>query len=114
MDGREKVIKRHLSPGKIDEALNAAQQADEARLVRLLNCIKNLYAGDRLTEAAWCVGVDTSTVSAWTNAWNDDGLDGLRPSFGGGHPPKLSDHQRERLKRVLVEYQPWTTTEITL
>lgn len=53
MDGREKVIKRHLSPGKIDEALNAAQQADETGLVRLLNCIKNLYAGDRLTEAAW-------------------------------------------------------------
>jgi transposase len=114
MADREKEIERHLSPDEIDEALNEAQQADEARLVRRLNCIKNLYAGDTLEEAAWRVGVDKSTVSEWSDDWNRHGVDGLRPSFGGGRPPKLSEQQRERLKRVLEEYQPWTTSEIKL
>ena len=114
MPNRRKEIERHLSPEEIDEAINDAQKADEARLVRRLNCIKNLYAGDTLKEAAWRVGVDESTVSEWSDDWNDHGLDGLRPSFGGGRPPKLSEQQREKLKRVLEEYQPWTTTEIKI
>lgn len=31
MGNRKKEIKRHLSPQEIDEAVNEAQQADEAR-----------------------------------------------------------------------------------
>jgi transposase len=114
MSDRLKEIKRHLSPEELDEAINQAQQADEPRLVRRLTCIKNLYAGDTLGEAAWRVGVDTSAVSRWTDDWNDHGVDGLRPSFGGGRPPKLSETQQQRLKRVLAEFQPWTTTEVKL
>ena len=114
MPNRRKEIERHLSPEEIDEAINDAQKADEARLVRRLTCIKNLYAGDTLKQAAWRVGVDESTVSEWSDDWNDHGLEGLRPSFGGGRPPKLSKQQSERLKRVLEEYQPWTTTEIKI
>jgi transposase len=114
MADRNKEIARHLSADELDEAINEAQQADEARLVRRLSCIKNLYAGDTLEEAAWRVGVDESAVSRWTDDWNDHGIDGLRPSFGGGRPPKLSETQRERLQRVLEAYQPWTTTEIRL
>ncbi len=30
----------------------------------------------------------------------------------GPSAPKLSNHQRERLQRVLAEYQPWTTAEV--
>ena len=112
MSDRTKEIERHLTPEELDTAINEAQQADEPRLVRRLTCIKNLYAGDTLKEAAWRVGVDTSAVSRWSDDWNDHGVDGLRPSFGGGRPPKLSEQQQERLKRVLEEYQPWTTTEI--
>ena len=112
MGDRQKDIERHLSPAEIDETINEAQQADEARLVRRLTCIKNLYAGDTLAEAAWRAGVDESTVSEWSDRWNKLGVEGLRPSFGGGRPPKLSETQRDRLKRVLEQYQPWTTTEI--
>lgn len=114
MSGREKTIKRHLSPAELDETINGAQQADEARLVRRLTCIKNLYAGDTLADAAWRSGVDSSAVSRWSDDWNEHGVDGLRPSFGGGRPPKLTDTQHQRLKRVLAEFQPWTTTEIML
>jgi len=37
---------RHLSESELDQAIEEAQKADEARLVRRLCFIKNLYQGD--------------------------------------------------------------------
>ena len=76
--------------------------------------IKNFYAGDAPEEAAVRVGMSQSTSSHWRCAWNDHGVDGLRPSFGGGRPPKLSDAERTRLKQLLQADQPWTTPEVKL
>jgi len=114
MTGRQKEVERHLTPEELDGAIDEAQQADEARLVRRLICIKTLYLGDTLAQAAQRAGVDSTTVGRWIDQWNEAAVDGLRPSFGGGKPPKLSEQQQERLKRVLAEYQPWTTTEVRL
>jgi transposase len=112
MTGRQKGVERHLTPEELDEAIDDAQQADEVHLVRRLTCLKNLYAGDTLAEAADRSGVDATTVGRWIDAWNDDGIDGLRPSFGGGRPPKLSEEQRRQLETVLEAHQPWTTAEV--
>ena len=46
------------------------------------------------------------------NRLNDPGVDGLRPSFGGGRPPKLSDEQFAELCEILEEGQPWTPRAI--
>lgn len=112
--GRQKEVERHLSSNELDEAIEQAQQNDKARLVRRLVCIKNLYLGDTLSEAADRVGVDQATVSRWTDEWNEHGIEGLQPDFGGGRPSKLSDDEREQLQAVLEKHQPWTTTEIQL
>src|SRR5699024_4241894 len=71
----------HLPEAELDTAINEAQMADEARLVRRLCFVKNLYAGDVLEEAARRVGVSQANSSRWAHAWNDAGVDGLRPSF---------------------------------
>lgn len=102
----------HLSEAELDTAINEAQKADEARLVRRLCFVKNLYAGDVLEEAASRVGVSQANSSRWAHAWNDSGVDGLRPSFGGGRPPKLSDEQFAELCEILEEGQPWTPRAI--
>jgi len=114
MTGRQKEVKRHLTSEQLDDAIDDAQQADEARLVRRLMCLKTLYLGDTLAEAAQRAGVDSTTVGRWIDRWNDAGIDGLRPSFGGGKPPKLTEQQQERLKRVLAEYQPWITSDVQI
>lgn len=88
MPNRRKEIERHLSPEEIDEAINHAQKADEARLVRRLTCIKNLYAGDTLKQAAWRVGVDESTVSEWSDDWNDHGGRGTPSELRGRQAPE--------------------------
>ncbi len=105
-------VEEHLSEEELDTAINEAQKADETRLVRRLCFVKNLYAGDLLEEAAKRVGVSQANSSRWAHAWNDDGVDGLRPSFGGGRPPKLTPEQFDELCDILEEEQPWTLQEI--
>lgn len=109
---RQKEVKCHLTAKELDDAIDEAQRADEARLVRQLMCMKTLYLSDTLDEAAQRPGVDSTTVGRWIDRWNGTGTGGLQPSFGGLPPPKLTDQQHERLKRNLAEYQPWITTEV--
>ena len=105
-------VAEHLSEAELDIAINEAQKADEARLVRRLCFVKNLYAGDVLKEAARRVGVSPANSSRWAHAWNDGGVDGLRPRFGGGPPPKLSNEEFAELCEILENGQPWTSRAI--
>lgn len=105
-------VERHLSEDELDEALNEAQKADETRLVRRLCFMENLYAGDSTRIAARRVGVSRFTGDRWLAAWNEGGVDGLRPSFAGGRPAKLSPEQFEEFFTLLEEGQPWTPQEI--
>ena len=105
-------VERHLSEDQLDEALNEAQKADETRLVRRLCFMKNLYADDSTKTAAQRVGVSRFTGDRWLAAWNEGSVDGLRPSFAGGRPAKLSPEQFEEFFTLLEEGQPWTPQEI--
>ena len=112
MPGPSKDVKKHLSGEELDAVIDEAQKADETRLVRRLCLIKNLYAGDSITEAATRVGVAQPTASRWTGRWNTHGVDGLRPDFGGGRPPKLSEQEQDQLCEVLEANQPLPTTHV--
>ena len=108
---RIEVVK-HLSEDQLDAAINEAQKADETRLVRRLCFIKNLYVGDTTKLAARRVGVSRQTGDRWLAGWNEASIDGLRPSFAGGRPAKLSPEQFEEFFSLLEEGQPWTPQEI--
>lgn len=99
-----KTIERHLDEDELDRALEAAQREGDARLLRRLCLVENLYAGDTLADAGTRVGVSQATASRWADAWNEAGVDGLRPSFGGGRPPKLDPAERARLREILREF----------
>ena len=105
-------VVRQLSGEQLDTAINDAQKADETRLVRRLCFIKNLYFGDSTKIAAQRVGVSRFTGDRWLARWNEDGVDGLRASFAGGRPAKLSPDQFEEFFSLLEEGQPWTPQEI--
>ena len=112
MPGPRRTLVRRRDEPAIDAAIDAAQRSGDARLVRRLCFVKNLYAGDTLTEAATRVGVSQPTASRWTADWNEGGVAGLEPEFGGGRPPKLSPNERERLAHVLEAHRPLTTAQI--
>ena len=108
-DGRRKEIKRHLPEERIDELLRGAE--DNRRQERL-GFLKNLYRGDTIEEAADREGRSAATGGRWLDAWNEGGLEGLMPSFGGGRPPKLDEEEQDELVELLREGQPWKSQEI--
>jgi len=97
---------------ELNEAIDQAQSDEEPYLVWRLCVIRNIYLADTLTEAVTRIGVTTSTASRWVDRWNENAVDGFRPNSGGGRPPKLDEHQRERLREVLKQHQPLTTRQI--
>ncbi|CCC41343.1 IS630-like element ISHwa7 family transposase [Haloquadratum walsbyi] len=107
--GRRKEITHHLSEKKIDELLREA--TDDRRKERL-GFLKNLYYGDLIAEAADREGRSAATGRRWADAWNEGGLEGLMPSFGGGRPPKLDEDEQEELLEMLRDGQPWKSQEI--
>lgn len=112
MPGPSKEVNQHLTDAELTDRINEAQQAGETRLVRRLCFVRNLYKGDTITDAADRVGVKQPTGSRWLENWNEAGVKGLEPDFGGGRPSKLSDEQRERFAEVLEVHQPLTTAQI--
>ncbi|KXB04640.1 hypothetical protein AKJ49_01870, partial [candidate division MSBL1 archaeon SCGC-AAA382A03] len=48
----------------------------------------------------------------WLRRWNEDGLEGLKPDFGGGRLPKLSREERKELEKILRERDDWTLKEV--
>jgi len=106
------LLVRHLTETELDHAIEEAQKANETRLVRRLCYVKNLYAGDTREQAGDRVGISRATTRRWVRAWNDGGVEGLRPGFGGGRPPKLSPTQFDELCELLEEGQPWTPQQI--
>jgi len=87
--------------------------------VRVISKSSSLHLGSKaaiqhstIKEAANRVGRSESTGDRWADAWNEDGLQGLAPSFGGGRPPKLDETEQQQLKELLQEGQPWKSQEI--
>jgi len=112
MPGPSKEVVRHLDEDELGEVIDDAQKAEKTRLVRRLCFIRNLYKGDSVTEAADRVGVAQPTGSRWVEAWNTGGVDGLEPDWGGGRPPRLTEHEQEQFKELLKQHQPLTTEQI--
>jgi putative transposase len=111
-NGQRGLLVKHLTESELDQAIEEAQKADETRLVRRLCFVKNLYHGDTREQAGSRVGISRSTTRRWAHAWNDGGVEGLRPRFGGGRPPKLTPEQWDEFCDILEEGQPWTPRAI--
>ena len=84
----------------------------EALVLRKLLFIKFLYEGKSVPEASAAVGINKVTGYKWLEEWNENGLEGLKPKYGGGRPPKLTKEQIEALKTILKTRDDWTTKEV--
>lgn len=108
-DGRRKDVESHVDEAELDRLL---AETDDDEMVRRLIFIKNLYRGDTITEAASRVGKSPATGSRWLNRWNDGGVEGLTPNYGGGRPPKLDGAERRKLLERLRAGQPWHPRDV--
>lgn len=107
---REVRVKRQLGEEELGESIS---KEEDPRVQERLIFIKCIYDGDGVEEAADKVARAKSTGYDWLYRWNDGGLEGLKPDFGGGRPPKLPEEERQELKEILEERNDWTLKEIS-
>lgn len=112
MTGPPVEVQRRLDDETLRSAINDAQSAGKARLIRRLCFVRNLYAGDSISEAADRVGVSQPTGSRWLEAWNAEGVVGLEPEFSDGRPPKLEQEERRTFLSTVERYLPLTTEQV--
>jgi len=94
-------IADHMSIGEIDELISGYKVT--LHLYKRLSFIKSLIQGSTVKEAAESVEVDRRTGYNWLKRYNEGGLDGLIPNFGGGRVAKLSDEQFLELYVILSD-----------
>jgi transposase len=59
--------------------------------------------GKSLTEVAAMIGCSKSSASRWRHAWEQGGLNALRPKPNPGRKPRLSSLQHRRLVAALKQ-----------
>jgi len=102
------LVVKHLSQQALEALI---KQEKSKRAAERLIFIRNLYAGEEVEEAIQKLGHCRATGYWWLKRWNANGPDGLKPTFGGGRPSKLTKTQREELKQMLQAKSYWTTKD---
>ncbi len=109
---REKEIIRHAPLEDLNKKIKTEEKS--VRVLERLYFIRFLYKGDSIKGACEKVNITEPTGYSWLDSWNRLGYSGLLPNFSGGPKPKLSDPEREVLKRILEEEKAWTLREVRI
>lgn len=111
MKGRpvEREPEKHLTLEELKTVIQ--EKRKDAKMLERLLFIKFLYKGDPVPKAAKRVEVSDVTGYNWLERWNEGGVEGIKPQFAGGPKPKLNQEQKEKLREMLEEEEPWTTEE---
>ena len=86
------MLKIQLSQAQQDELLHTFKTSSDRRLRDRCQATLMSARGRHRPEAAQDLGVSTRTLQRWLNAYVRAGLDGLKPNWGPGHPPKIPPH----------------------
>lgn len=98
-------LKAHIPAEELESLI---RKETDCRMKDRLYFIRNLYDGDEVEQAIKKVGYGTTTGYNWLHEWNENGLEGLKPNFDGGAPPKLDSDAESRFVKRLAEDDPWT------
>jgi putative transposase len=107
---QEKEIMRHVTLEELNKMIKKEEKS--VRVIERLYFIRFLYKGDSIKEACEKVEITEPTGYSWLKSWNDQGYDGLVPSFSGGPKPKLGKDERIELKGLLEKKDAWTLREV--
>lgn len=104
------AIERHITAEELLKRIKSLEK--DAKVLKRLYFIKYRYEGVTVEDAAERVEISKPVAYIWQDRWNKEGYEGLKPKFAGGKPSKLSDDQKEQLKKILTKRDDWTTDEI--
>jgi len=102
------LLVKHLSEQELESLI---KNEKSKRFAERLFFTRDLYAGEDAEMAAKKLGRCRATGYLWLKRWNNHGLGGLKPTFGGGRPSKLSSAELAELKQELQKRSYWTPKE---
>ena len=97
------------APVKLREDFSADRLRDEARrskdgpLTRRLLALAVIYDGGTRSDAAKLGGVGLQTIRDWVLRFNAEGVTGLIDKKAPGSAKKISDAQREELRKLIED-----------
>lgn len=83
------MIRVQLPPAEADRLDALFRSTDDGALRHRLQIVLMAHRGRARQDIATDLGIHRRTVTRWTNAYGDDGLDGLRPKKAKGTPSKI-------------------------
>ena len=102
MSGKSKInIFNKMTKTDLDEEIS--NYVSYYRYYQRLIAVKIVSEGNTIADAANILGKSYQTVHRWMKTCEKEGLEGLKPSFGGGRPSKLTYEQLIELDKIIEE-----------
>ncbi len=102
MSGKSNInVLEKVKKTRLDEEI--ANYVSYYRYYQRLIAIRIISEGHTIAEAARIMGKSYQTVHRWAKICESEGLEGLKPSFGGGRPSKLTYDQLVELDKIIEE-----------
>ena len=95
-----------------DELKRRVRKEKDKYVHERLLFIRQLYLGDSVAQACERLCIAEQTGYNWLRLWNEKGYEGLKPEFGGGAPPKLTDEDKDQVREKLKTKDTWMTSEV--
>lgn len=104
--------KHYIVPGKskinLEEKITKEELNEEMsryvgpyRYYQRLIAIKSIMDGNTIKATSDLLNLSYQTVHRWAKTCEEEGLEGLKPSFGGGRPSKLSYEELIKLDKII-------------
>ena len=107
----EKIpIQKLMSIEELNRRIKTIEK--DTKILKRLYFVKFRYNGDSVEKASEKVGVTKRVGYIWQDRWNNNGYDGIIPRYAGGRPSKLTQQQKNELRRLLAQKENWTTKEV--
>ena len=102
MSGKSNInVLEKVKKTRLDEEI--ANYVSYYRYYQRLIAIRIISEGHTIAETARIMGKSYQTVHRWAKTCESEGLEGLKPSFGGGRPSKLTYDQLVELDKIIEE-----------
>lgn len=103
-------IRRSITAQELKEKIR--DYTLQSKILKRLLFINLRYSGLLVPEASQKLGISIGTGYNWQERWNEKGYAGLIPQYAGGRPSKLSDFEKDELRRELSLKDHWSTIEV--
>ncbi len=92
-------IERKMNDDDLNRLIRSLERS--TKVLKRLLFIRYRYDGESVESASSRVGVTKMIGYLWQRRWNLDGYRGIIPRYAGKGPSKLTDDQREILRKRL-------------